>query len=293
MKVVNSLFNEFKHRNSYIVVVDNHSCDGSVTKLKQYISKNGYEDVVTLLESERNGGFGAGNNFAIRSVLNTDKEPDFFLLINPDALPSDGLITTFSKYLLEETNCGIIGGTIKRPDGEKKVSSFRYPNLISEFLRAFPLGILRKIFFNYLVAGDLANQTKEVDWISGSCMMIRPDVFRDIGLFDETYFLYYEEIDLCRRAKSEGWKIVQTINAGIIHTSGAITGIQNREKRIPKYMYHSRKHYFKKHHGIFYLWLANSLFIIGSFFNYIKKCIFRTSQNSQKYYIFDFIKNSF
>ena len=103
----------------------------------------------------------------------------------------------------------------------------------------------------------------ECDWVSGASLMVRREVFEEIGLFDEGYFLYFEEADFCMRAHTAGWKIWFVPESRVVHIEGASTGIRNVRQRRPRYWYDSRRRYFVKHFGVFGLILADVLWVVG------------------------------
>jgi len=105
--------------------------------------------------------------------------------------------------------------------------------------------------------------------------MIRRDVLEKIGLFDETFFLYFEEIDLCRRALLAGWPTFYVPHSSVAHIGGASTGIKETHKRMPPYYFHSRRHYYLKNHGVFYLWLANVCWVLGFSLGHVRRKIMR------------------
>jgi hypothetical protein len=111
----------------------------------------------------------------------------------------------------------------------------------------------------------LPDEDCEVDWVAGASMMIRRQVFEDVGLFDENFFLYFEETDFCRRAKEKGWSTHYVRGSAVAHIGGASTGIKDErsKRRMPAYWFDSRRHYFQKNHGDVYLALSDVLFALG------------------------------
>ncbi len=276
-----------------IVVVDNDSQDGSYEFLVNYIIEQNWQQFVEIYQSPVNGGFGFGNNFAIRKFLNSSSSPEYVYLINPDAVPKPDAVSHLLELMEKEQKIGIVGSSVVNAAGEKEVAAFRYPNVISEFTRGAQIGTINKILNPWRVAMGVLDQTCEVDWVTGSSMMIRSQALNDIGLFDEKFFLYFEETDLCWRARLSGWKVFHHQVSSIMHIEGAATGIDNKEKRTPKYLFDSRKHYFKKNHGIFYLWMTNFAFLAGYFIRLIKQLLEKKESRRTPNYLGDFLKNSF
>jgi N-acetylglucosaminyl-diphospho-decaprenol L-rhamnosyltransferase len=250
-----------------ICVVDNDSQDGSLEKLRDAVENNGWSDIAEVVDSGYNGGFGFGNNVALRKGLASREQFDLFYLLNSDAFPDEGSLASFVKFMDDNPRAGIVGGRINGLDGQPHHSAFRFPNIWSEIERAAKLGILsRTLADKSVVLAALPNEVTEVDWVAGASMMIRREVLEQIGFFDETYFLYYEETDLCLRAQRAGWKIMYLPTASVAHIGGASTGVTSMKvvpKPMPKYVFESRRHYFLKNFGRPTLWAANFAYAVA------------------------------
>jgi GT2 family glycosyltransferase len=118
--------------------------------------------------------------------------------------------------------------------------------------------LLRK----YVVPIGIPNKIVTVDWLAGASMMIRRELLEDVGLFDEDYFLYFEETDLCYRANKAGWPTVYVRNSSVSHIGGASTGMENW-KRVPTYWMDSRRLFFSKNYGIINYCIATLVRIVG------------------------------
>lgn len=250
-----------------ICVVDNDSQDGSFEKLSDAVKKNGWGDLAEVVDSGFNGGFGFGNNVALRRGLASRERFDAFYLLNSDAFPDEGSLATLVQYMKDDPRAGIVGGRINGLDGNPQHSAFRFPNVWSEVDRAAKLGILsKKLADKTVVPPGLPEDVTEVDWVAGASMMIRREVLEQIGFFDEAYFLYYEETDLCLRAQRAGWKIMYVPTASVAHIGGASTGVTSSKvvkKPMPKYVFESRRHYFLKNFGRSTLWAANLAYAVA------------------------------
>lgn len=100
-------------------------------------------------------------------------------------------------------------------------------------------------------------------WVSGAALCVRGGVLGRVGMMDEGFFLYFEEVDLCRRAVEAGWEVWTAPGARVVHLEGSATGITQRRKRRPKYWFDSRRRYFLKHHGVLGLAAADLMWLIG------------------------------
>jgi GT2 family glycosyltransferase len=125
------------------------------------------------------------------------------------------------------------------------------------------LGVATRLLSRWVIAPPVPKSTVEVDWISGSCMLIRRAALEEVGLFDERFFLYYEEVDLCRRTREAGWSIYWVPEATIVHVGGLATGFNQTQKRRARYWFDSRRYYLLKARGRSYLWLANTAWLSG------------------------------
>lgn len=232
-------------------IVDNNSPDDSVRVLRDGIVARRVEHLVQLIESPVNGGFGAGNNIAFRKALDLPKPPAYFYLINPDAIPDLGVVETFVNFMADHSQVGIVGGALHDEHNNFQCSTFRFPSLLSEIEMFLKLGIVSKLLRNYRVPmEETPTQATAVDWVTGANMVIRREVLEQVGWFDETFFLYWEEIDLCRRVQNaKKYKIYFVPNAAVLHISGATTGMASSKKRMPPYWFDSRAYYLRKTFG--------------------------------------------
>jgi len=248
---------------SRIDVVDNDSRDGSFERLTEAVARRGWPDVV-VRQSGYNGGFGAGNNFAMRAALASDDPPDFVYLLNSDAFPEPGAIEALLDFMDAHPEVGISGSALHGPDGDPQISAFRFPSLESEVLSGARLGLLTRLLPEREIAIlPRPDRTRRVDWLAGASMMIRREVLEDVGFFDERFFLYFEETDLCRRACLRGWPTWYVTESRVAHVGHASTGLMDLSRRMPGYWFDSRRHYFRKNHGTVYTWAANAAQAVG------------------------------
>ncbi len=241
-----------------VTIVDNDSKDGSLEKLQQGVEKRGCGDVVNVVASGHNGGYGYGNNVALRQGLGAQKA-QYFYLLNSDAFVEGTALQTMIEYLDQNADVGIAGGYIHGVDGEPHPGVFRYPTIWSEIEGSVRFAPLSRLLKDRVVPRPVpvTTTTEQVDWVPGASMVMRGSMLEKIGLFDETFFLYFEETDLCHRAKKAGWKIAFVRDASVAHIVGVSTGVKNLKRRTPGYMLDSRRYYFLKHHGRAYLWASN------------------------------------
>ena len=137
------------------------------------------------------------------------------------------------------------------------------PSPLGELEAAAGLGVLTRLLRRFAVSPPPTNAAQECDWVSGACMAVRREVFDSVGLFDEGFFLYFEEVDFCRRARQAGWACWCLADARVVHFEGASTGIRTARRRLPSYWFASRRRFFLKAYGAAGLIAADVLWTLG------------------------------
>ncbi|MEY8829328.1 glycosyltransferase family 2 protein [Sedimentitalea sp. XS_ASV28] len=245
-----------------ITIVDNDSRDGSFETLDAAVRARGWDrdGRVTVIQSGRNGGFGAGNNVGIRAGLPGGVRPDYVYILNSDAFPEAGAIRLLMAHLDSHPETGLVGSYIHGPEGDWHCTIFRFPSIWSEIESGIRFGPVTRLLKRHVVPMDLPDGPRAVDWTAGASLMMRREMLDRIGLFDETFFLYFEETDLCRRARLAGWPTVYLPESRVTHIGSVSTGMKTW-KRMPAYWFDSRWHYFSKNHGAGYAALATASFV--------------------------------
>lgn len=268
-----------------ILVVDNDSQDGSFETIAAKIAENGWDKGgetghTRVIQSGHNGGFGAGNNVGIRAGLSDGTKPDFYYVLNSDAFPTPGAIAALLAHLQANPKTGFAGSYIYGEDGTRHTTTFRFPSAASEFESAIRFGPVTRLLRSRRVPLEGVTTDRAVDWIAGASLMMRADVLDDIGLFDETFFLYFEETDLCRRARQAGYGIDYVHASEVMHIGSVSTGMGNWA-RVPGYWFDSRWHYFAKNHGAFYASLATMVHLLGGALHWVRCLITRKKRGVQ------------
>ena len=240
-----------------VVVVDNDSQDGSYEKLLAQVPPG-----VRVLQSGRNGGFGAGNNVGIRAGLSDGSRPEYIYVLNSDAFPDPGAIRNLLETLERTPDAGFAGSYIHGDDGAPHLTTFRFPSIASEFEGAVRFGPICRLLANRAVPVPIPATTTRVDWLAGASMLMRRSVLDQIGLFDEAFFLYFEETDLCLRAQRAGFKTIFVRQSEVTHIGSVSTGMKEWA-RVPGYWFDSRWHYFRKNHGAVYALAATTAHVAG------------------------------
>lgn len=222
-----------------IIVVDNASKDGSADMVA---SK--YPDV-KLLQNRVNLGFAAACNLAFKH-----SEGRYFLLLNTDTIVLDNAFKALVEFMDAHADAGATGCRLLNRDGSLQRSCSEFPNLLTELFDALYLSKLfpkSKFFARYSMAYWDFNDTREVDFAGGSCLIVRRETIEEVGLLDESFFMYTEEADWCYRMQQNGWKVYFYPGAQIIHLGG------ESAKRSPSemlmHLYTSRNKFIHKHYG--------------------------------------------
>ncbi|PSO85942.1 MAG: glycosyl transferase family 2 [Cyanobacteria bacterium QH_9_48_43] len=278
-----------------VVVSDNASGDGSVDHIQAAIESEGWGEWASLLPLEQNGGYAFGNNAAIRLALHSNNPPPYFLLLNPDTIVRPGALKALVEFMNEHPSAGIAGSRLEDPDETPQRSAFRFHTLLGELDRGLRLGVVSKLLTKWLVAPPVPEDTCPTDWVAGASMIVRREVFEQVGLMDEAYFMYYEEVDFCLRANQSGWSCWYVPQSRVIHLVGQSSGVTDTKcppQRRPQYWFDSRRRYFLKNYGWLYAALADVIWV-GSFALWrLRRRIQRKPDSDPPHLLVDFLRNS-
>ena len=244
-----------------VVVVDNGSGDGTADAIEAALRERGWSDWATLLRSPDNAGFAAGNNLGIRST-----EAASYLLLNSDTLVRPGALRSLREALRLHPHHGIIASGILTAGGNLDYSCFRVPAPPSEFVRGANTGAVTRLLRRFDTVLPLTDSPFEPAWVGFACVVLRGELIRTVGLLDEGFFMYFEDVDYCRRTTAAGWKILYWPDAKVVHLQGGsskVTGDGGWRRRAPRYYYEARSRYYAKFYGRIGLWVANLLWYLG------------------------------
>ncbi len=223
-----------------VIVVDNASGDGSTEMAR------GEFPAARLIANDRNVGFPAGNNQGFAAARGR-----FVMTLNPDTEVIGNTLAEMIAYLDAHPDVGALGPQVLNPDGSIQSSRRRFPTFTTALFESTwlqgvaPRGVLRRYYLD-----DVSPEvTQEVDWLTGACIAVRREALETVGGFDESFFMYSEELDWCRRIQSAGWGIVYLPDAKVIHHIG-----QSSEQAVAArhiYFQTSKVRYFRKYHGRF------------------------------------------
>lgn len=276
-----------------VIVVDNNSGDDSVEKLAAAIERECWSSWASMMPLSQNGGFAFGNNACMRIAMQTAGQLDYLMLLNPDTVVLPGAVKSLLSFMDAQPKVGIAGSMLKDADGQVDSSAHIFPSPLSELLGAARLSLLDRLLPHRVVTPPIRQSAYECDWISGASMIIRRQVVEDIGLMDDGYFLYFEEVDYCLRAHKAGWQCWYVPDSQVIHLEGSSTGIRAAAKRRAAYWYDSRRRFFLKHYGISGLVTADALWFLGRLSYLLRKNLrpkaVNNKNNDPKWFMFDLL----
>jgi GT2 family glycosyltransferase len=221
-----------------IIVVDNGSEDGSPEMVREDFPS------VCLIANQDNRGFPTANNQGIAVAAGR-----YVLLLNPDTEIVDDALAKLVRFADQHPRVGMIGPQLLNPDGSVQSSRRRFPNLATAFFESTWLESYapRYILDQYYILDEPDDATQDVDWVTGAAMLARREAIEEVGLLDEGFFMYSEELDWCRRFRDAGWRVVYLPTAQIVHYVG-----KSSEQVVAARHVHfqtSKVRYFCKYHG--------------------------------------------
>jgi GT2 family glycosyltransferase len=232
-----SLYENTRIRPMEVIVVDNASDDGSVAMLEEDFPE------VKVIASQENLGFGRANNVAMRKARGR-----FYLLLNNDTIVRPGAIDTMVQLIKERDDVGIIGPLLRNEDGTVQISYGDMVGLRTEMQQ-------KRLSARY-ESGDrwaqhavaqMSESEADVDWVSGACLLLRPELAGKKILFDESFFMYLEDVDLCARVRELGYRILFTPDAEIVHLKGK--SVEANSERVALEYRRSQLYFYLKHYG--------------------------------------------
>src|ERR1700730_8257699 len=275
-----------------VIVVDNAS--GDLETIARAVEAHDMSSWVTLIAAPTNGGFAYGNNLGIARAYR-DGPPSYLYLLNPNTEVRPGAIGSLAFFLEEHPDVAIGGSGIENPDGSDWPIAFRFPTILSEVSWGLELGLVAPLLRRWEVAKQMSKIPQPVDWICGAAMMIRPAVLAAIGGLDENYFLYFEETDLCFRARQAGFSTWYVPESRIMHIVGQSTKVNERTgrpKRLPAYWFESRRRYFAVNFGIGRAMAIDIAALWAHSIGWLKRIVLRRNHTIVPHLIRDLFRHS-
>jgi GT2 family glycosyltransferase len=249
---------------SEVVVVDNASRDGSAAMVRKRFPQ------VRLIANEDNRGFAAANNQALRIIgygtgdTPHPPPPKYMLLLNPDTIVGKSALATLVRFMDENPQAGACGARLLHGDGCFQHSAFAFPTLFQVFFDFFPINHRltdSRLNGRYPRRLYQAGEPFPIDHPLGAALMVRREAVVQVGLLDERFFIYCEEIDWCLRIKAAGWGIWCVPEAEIVHHLAQSTEQFRNEMFVA--LWKSRYQLFGKHYSRLFQWIVRRIVRLG------------------------------
>ena len=259
--------------NLEVVLIDNASGDDSVSIMSDALADLISDGFVKLMPLEINGGFGWANNQALLLLLARARPPEFVMLLNPDCTIEPGAVRVLLDELSLNDKCAVAGSQLLNPDGSWTGSAFRFPSIGREFVRGAGIDMVGRLLgiAPTLIASD---SSCDADWVTGASCLIRTNALDIEGLFDDGFFLYFEEVELMFRLRQAGWTIRHVPGSRVFHIGGASTGLREGKTlsapSFPLYWFQSRRRFLTLAYGPLRAWVANIAWIVGVSLGWIR-----------------------
>ncbi|MBI5401963.1 MAG: glycosyltransferase family 2 protein [Ignavibacteriae bacterium] len=286
IKCINSIIENIRNLKYEIIVTDNNSTDKSIKSLPEKYKQ------IRFVFNDKNEGFGAGCN---KGVLNASGK--YFVFVNPDITLTTDVFSKLYDFMENNVDVGVCSGVLLNSDNEATYTYNYFPGLKWEFFEAIGRGSSRKIekLLKHPGIKSMSNEPIYPDWVVGAFMFVRSNVYKMISGFNETFFLYYEDVDLQKRIKDKGYKIVVLPNIQIWHSERSSVRSFKGENLYYYHMTRSRILYYILHKNIFFMFIFRIMHISGLLFR-ISILGFRktfTGKKKQKFYQYKFMLKLF
>jgi GT2 family glycosyltransferase len=236
---LNSIDKFIPQHNCEIIIVDNASQDGSVELVANKFPH------IKLIKLSENRGFGAGNNAGANIATG-----EFLLLLNTDTILTENILPHLMELMHNQPQIGIIGPKLLNADGSLQISFAHTISIQGEY-QTQKLHEAAKNPSQLQIIEQKYQHIQEVDVVVGAAFLIRSSLFHTLGGFDEKFFMYFEESDLCQRARNQGYKIIYTPEVSLIHLKGHSTqktaspmAMEYRRSQI--YYYYKHRHWIEQ-----------------------------------------------
>ena len=235
-----------------VVVVDNNSADGTAELVRERFPQ------AHLIANPRNTGFGSANNQAIRA-----SNGEYVVLVNPDCELAPGALDGLVRFMARHPRAAVAGGRLRYADGSFQHSAFRFPSLAQVLLDFFPLNWrLAESRWNGRYPRAWDERAFRIDFPLGALMCVRRAAIDQVGLFDERFFMYVEEVDWCYRFQRAGWEIWHCPDALAVHHGGRSTRQQAAAMFVE--LHRSRLRFYRKHYSRSFRLAARALLTAGA-----------------------------
>lgn len=244
-----------------IYVVDNASKDRSIERLQEDFLKESESGLIKFIFNQKNMGFAHANNLAIKKT-----NAEYVLLLNSDTVVLDNCLESSLNYMKTHTDTGVLGCKVVLPDNTlDKACRRSFPDFYVSLYRMTGLSSLfpkSRRFGRYNLTYLDEDETYEVDCVVGAFMMVILKAIHDVGILDETFFMYGEDIDWCYRIKAADWKIMYYSDAKIVHYKGSSFS-KKQNTRLTYEFYRAMYIFYNKHYKEEYPWITTAATYAG------------------------------
>lgn len=281
---------------AHVAVCENGTGVEDVKRLQEAIEANGWGGWCSLTAVTPNRGFTGGNNVVLREAMASADRPQYVLLLNADTILLPHSLDSLVRFMDENPKAGIAGSRLEDEQGAAYVSAFRDHTITNEFDRGLRLGVVSKLLSKWSLTPPVPSAACEAEWVAGASMIIRREVFEAIGLLDEGYYTYFDDIDFCMQARKAGWPTWYVPESRVIHLVGCSTKISDPAKggvkRRPRYWYQARTRFFVKNYGALYAAVADLAFLSGFALWRIRRRLQRRPDTDPQHMLLDTVLNS-
>jgi len=250
MLIVDSL-KDFRYE---IIIVDNNSPDKKLPETEKKFNR----DNIKFYYLDENVGFGKGCNYGFSNASG-----EYICFLNPDTIIKENIFIPILNVFKNDKSIGIVGPKQQTRSPFFDFSAGFYPNILFELFNLFVVGVFFEGFIVFILTKINKNKILKVDWILGASIFIKSEIFAAIDGFDKDYFMFYEEVDLCKRVSNKGFKIVYCPQYSIHHI-GSVSGKKDYTLYTIR-TYSSKYLYISKHYRSFYKFLMNSFLYLQLF----------------------------
>ena len=276
-----------------VAVCENGTGDDSAERIQRAIDTNGWGAWCKLTVLKTNLGFTGGNNVILRPALHSEDPPQYFLLLNADTVIRANAFRALLDFMDQNPQVGIAGSRLEDPDGTPQRSAFRFVSPLGEFEGNMKVGLVTRLLNRWVVAPPpIVDHAFETDWVPGASMIIRRKVLEDVGVLDEGYYTYFDDIDYCFNARKRGWSTWYVPSSRVVHLVGQTTGVNRQSKRMPSYVLDARRRYFLKNHGPLYAAMVDAGMIVGLLLNRLRVMLTGKADHAAPHVLQDAIRHS-
>lgn len=276
-----------------VAVLENGTGEADYHTLRQAIADNGWGEWVSLSRVMPNRGFCGGNNVILREALAAPEPPEYIQLLNADTIVKPGALSALTAFMDAHPKVGIAGSRLLSPDGSDQAPAFRFPRILGEFAGPLGFGPVSRLLHRSTMVFPHPGRSVKVEWVPGASMILRTRMLQQIGILDEDLYTYFDDIDLCWRARAAGWETWYVHDSVVIHLEGASTGIHHaRPKRRADYWFEARRRCFLNNFGPVRTALIDMTFIVAWSLRRLRRRFQPGPDLDPPHFLSDFIRHS-